>query len=236
MKSRAEHFRRTISEKSGPAWADLGAAVTCFLLRRRAKGRTASIWRGSAGRGMLRTRDRTTLTWSLGGQKSGSIGILVQTDGLRLMYAVGAHDGTKINVDELVPFAHITTQFGGRRRWLECIKCGGACRKLYGGRYFRCRQCHGLKYAYQSEDPAQRAMNRADWIANRLHDMSRGTTRDDWDFPPKPPRMRWSTYQRLLKQYDELQDLWGHRHDEHVEPFQRAAGAALMEWRTPNLL
>ena len=106
MKSRAEHFRRTISEKSGPAWADLGAAVTCFLLRRRAKGRTASIWRGSAGRGMLRTRDRTTLTWSLGGQKSGSIGILVQTDGLRLMYAVAAHDGTKISVDELVPFVH----------------------------------------------------------------------------------------------------------------------------------
>jgi len=187
-------------------------------------------------RGMLKPGNRPTLTWSLGGQKTGSIGVLVQTDGLRLMYAVAAHDGTKINVDELVPFAHITTQFGGRRRWLECIKCGRTCRKLYGGRYFRCRQCHGLKYAYQSEDPAQRAMNRADWIANRLHDMSRGTTRDDWDFPPKPPRMRWSTYQRLLKQYDELQDLWGHRHDEHVEPFQRAAGAALMEWRTPNLL
>src|SRR5262249_59255979 len=153
MKSRAEHFRRTISEKSGPAWADLGAAVTGFLLRRRAKGRTASIWRGSPGRSMLRTRDRTTLTWSLGGQKSGSIGILVQTDGLRLMYAVAAHDGTKINVDELVPFAHIITQFGGRRRWLECIKCGRACRKLYGGRYFPCPACPPAQYTFHSARP-----------------------------------------------------------------------------------
>jgi len=57
-------------------------------------------------RGMLKPGNRPTLTWSLGGQKTGSIGVLVQTDGLRLMYAVAAHDGTKISVDELVPFVH----------------------------------------------------------------------------------------------------------------------------------
>src|SRR5215467_3367048 len=100
------------------------------------------------------------------------------------------------------------TRFGGRRQWLMCIKCGRGCRKLYCGRHFRCRQCHGLKYASQSENPNQRAMHRSDRIANRLHDMWKGTTRDDWDFPPKTPRMRWSTYQRLLDQYDELQDRW----------------------------
>jgi len=31
---------------------------------------------------------RTTLAWSLGGEKSGSIGVLAQADGLRLMYGV----------------------------------------------------------------------------------------------------------------------------------------------------
>ena len=40
------------------------------------------------------------------------------------------------------------------------------------------------------------------------YDMWKGTTKEEWDFPPKPPRMRWSTYQRLLDQYDELQDRW----------------------------
>jgi hypothetical protein len=52
-------------------------------------------------------------------------------------------------------------------------------------------------------------MLRADRIANRLHDMWKGTTKAEWDFPPKPKRMRWATYRRLLNQYDELKDRWG---------------------------
>ena len=152
---------------------------------------------------------RTTLTWSRGGEKTGSIGVLVQDGGLRLTYAVTAHDGTKISVDELVPFAYTATRFGGQRQWLTCIKCGRFCRKIYGGRYFRCRQCHRLKYASQNEDSAQRAMQRANRIANRLHDMWGGKTKAEYDFPPKPKRMRWATYQRLLDQYDELQNRWG---------------------------
>jgi hypothetical protein len=159
-------------------------------------------------RGILELGNGTKLTSSWGGEETSSIGVLAQTDGLRLMYAVRARDGTKISVDELVPFVHTATQFGGRRQWFMCIKCGRRCRKLYGGRYFRCRQCHGLKYASQCENSAQRAMQRADRIANRLQDMWKGTTKAEWDFPPKPPRMRWATYQRLLDQYDELQNRW----------------------------
>ena len=52
-------------------------------------------------------------------------------------------------------------------------------------------------------------MLRADKIANRLHDLWIGKTKAAWDFPPKPPRMRWATYQRLLDQYDELDNRWG---------------------------
>jgi hypothetical protein len=68
---------------------------------------------------------------------------------------------------------------------------------IYGGRYFRCRQCHRLKYASQNENSAQRAMQRADRIANRLHDMWGGKTKAEYDFPLKPKRMRWVTYKRL---------------------------------------
>jgi hypothetical protein len=35
-----------------------------------------------------------------------------------------------------------------------------------------------------------------------------GTTEAEYDFPPKPPRMRWATYQRLEAQYDELENRW----------------------------
>ena len=58
------------------------------------------------------------------------------------------------------------------------------------------------------QNSAQRAMQRADKIANRLHDMWGGKTKAEYDFPPKPKRMRWTTYQRLLDQYDELQNRW----------------------------
>jgi hypothetical protein len=43
----------------------------------------------------------------------------------------------------------------------------------------------------------------------QLHDMWGGTTVEEYEFPPKPPRMRWVTYQRFEQQYDRLQDRWG---------------------------
>ena len=70
---------------------------------------------------MLRTGNRATLTWSRAGEQTGSIGVLVLADSLRLMYAVTAHDGTKISINELVPFVHTATQFGGRRLSARCM-------------------------------------------------------------------------------------------------------------------
>jgi hypothetical protein len=67
--------------------------------------------------------------------------------------------------------------------------------QIFGGRQFRCRQCHVLTYASRNETSAQRAMHRADKIANRLHDMRKGATKIRCgEFPPKPSRMRWRTY------------------------------------------
>ena len=80
--------------------------------------------------------------------------------------------------------------------------------ELYGGCYFRCRRCHGLAYASQSEPADQRAIGRANKIAKRLHDMLGGVTEHEYEFPPKPPRMRWTTYQRLEAEYDRLQNRW----------------------------
>src|SRR5262249_31667699 len=106
------------------------------------------------------------------------------------------------------PFRYTPTRFGGHRQWLTCLKCRRRCRRIFGGHYFRCRQCHGLKYASQREDAGERAMQRADRIATRLHDRWKGTTKAEWEFPPKPARMRWRTYRRLEQQYEELQGRW----------------------------
>ena len=80
--------------------------------------------------------------------------------------------------------------------------------EVYGGRYFRCRPCYRLRYASQSEKADQRASDRARKIAKRLHDKWGGATEDEYDFPPKPPRMRWATYNRLEAQYDDPENRW----------------------------
>jgi len=54
---------------------------------------------------------------------------------------------------------------------------------------------------------AQRALRRVDKITEPLHD--RGTAVEEYEFPPKPPRMRWATYKRLEQQHECLQKRWG---------------------------
>ena len=159
-------------------------------------------------RGMLTPGRYSTLTWSQGGQETGSITLAAQHDGVRLIYQIKDRDGLPVKVDELVAFSYTPTRFGGRRQWLRCLKCGRGCRKVYGGRYFRCRLCYRLRYASQSERSDQRAMDQANKIAKRLHDKWSGATEGEYDFPPKPPRMRWATYNRLEAQYDDLQNRW----------------------------
>ena len=166
---------------------------------------------------MLRLGRYSTLTWSLAGEQTGSITLAAQSDGVRLIYRAKDRDGAPVDVDEFVPFAYTPTMFGGHRKWFRCLRCGRGCRNLYyGGRYFRCRLCHRLRYASQGEGPGQRGLGRARKIAKRLHDRWGGATadgcdfppEDEYDFPPKPPRMRWATYNRLEEQYYALENRW----------------------------
>jgi hypothetical protein len=159
-------------------------------------------------RGLLNSGHSSTLSWSQGGRAMGSVTLTAQHDGVRLAYSSRDRSGVAVDVDEHVSFAYTATMFGGRRQWFQCPRCGRGCRKLYAGRHFRCRRCHGLAYASQSEPADRRAMGRAEKIAQRLHVMWGGATEADYEFPPKPPKMRWATYRRLEEQYDELQGRW----------------------------
>jgi hypothetical protein len=58
-------------------------------------------------RGLLAPGRRSSMTWSLGGERTGSITIIIaQPDGVRLMYQVTDRDGARVSVDELVPFTY----------------------------------------------------------------------------------------------------------------------------------
>jgi hypothetical protein len=68
-------------------------------------------------------------------------------------------------------------------------------RKLYlplGGRHFWSRRAYELAYASQRETKYDRALRRARKLRLRLG----GDPTDD-EYPDKPPRMRWATYNRL---------------------------------------
>jgi hypothetical protein len=76
---------------------------------------------------------------------------------------------------------------------------------IYGGSFFRCRRCHGLKYQSQYEPPFTRAANRALKLRDRL-----GRTNSIEDsFPQKPKGMHWRTYRRLEALDNQLHAQWG---------------------------
>jgi hypothetical protein len=86
--------------------------------------------------------------------------------------------------------------FGGLRWWFVCPQLNRRVRKLYlplGGRHFWSRRAYELAYASQRETKYSRALRRARKLRLRLG----GEPTDD-EYPDKPPRMRWATYNRLL--------------------------------------
>ena len=104
------------------------------------------------------------------------------------------------SIEQRVPIAHTVCHLGGRRAWFCCTARSGGkfCLRrvavLYSfGGSFACRRCHGLAYASQQESPRFRRISRARKIRTSL-----GGSPNLFDnFPAKPPRMHWRTYDRL---------------------------------------
>ena len=144
------------------------------------------------------------ITWSRGDTKTGWIGYRTESAGLRLMYRTRRHGGDWRDVDELIPFVYSRTNFPGRRAWFHCPSCCRRCRVLYGGAYFRCRKCHGLRYESQYETGYSRAASQSHKLRERL---GYSGSLDD-PFPPKPKGMHWKTYERLRARDDQLQMRW----------------------------
>lgn len=156
-------------------------------------------------RGFLASYTRGSLHWSRGGEPSGDIRFICSPETLRLIYRTrryGEEEWTRVEED--IPFAWTRTAFDGRRRWLTCLSCGQRCRILYGGAYFRCRNCHGLTYESQYEQSWQRVITRAQGIRTKL---GGSASMDEW-FPPKPKGMHWRTYYRLEAEDEAADNYW----------------------------
>lgn len=91
--------------------------------------------------------------------------------------------------------------FGGSRRWLVCSACQTKRVALYVlGSELACRECLGLRYECQHETTRARAYRRVNAIRERLN-WRPGIAHPNG---PKPPKMHWSTFVRLVAAHDAL--------------------------------
>lgn len=140
------------------------------------------------------------------GRPAGSISIYGGLDAITLAYTSTIGGGTPVDVSEPVQLSWTRCHLGGRRPWFICpgvvngVPCYRRVAILYsGGRYFLCRRCYGLAYTSQNEDVSDRAWRRRRRLQRRL-----GRASDDLSFPPKPSRMHWSTYERLWREWQSV--------------------------------
>jgi hypothetical protein len=114
-------------------------------------------------------------------------------------------------VVERIQFGYTCTNFGGRRAWFLCPGCGRRCGKLYAAQLFRCRLCLRLVYRSQYESLVNRAFDNSRRIRLRLG----GSVDVTQPLPPRPKRMRRTTYERLSKKVnaaDRVWRSWGSKH------------------------
>ena len=145
--------------------------------------------------GRLRSGQLFSCSWTRQGEPFGEMFALTEHDAVILIYKSLGLGATKAEpILQEVPIAWTGLHFGGQRPWFICRGCGRRAAVLYTtGGLFGCRRCHGLAYATQQETPLYRNLTAAQKIRARLG----GDVCTFEEFPTKPRRMHWSTYDRL---------------------------------------
>jgi hypothetical protein len=148
--------------------------------------------------------------WTQNGEPVAWIGLRAEEHRLVLTYHYRRGGGEWEDIEEPVPLAWQPCRFGGRRPYFVCpgvvngTACGRRVLKLYGtGKYFLCRHCYRLSYGSQHEDRFDRAQRRANRIRRRLG----GEPGTAAPFPERPKGMHHRTYDRLMDQIFEAEEL-----------------------------
>ena len=111
-------------------------------------------------------------------------------------------------LDQRIDLGSQPRPFGGRQWYFKCPVTRRYCSVLWmppGATRFCSRQAWGRQAAYASQfaSPVDRAFRGQAKIKSRLI----GTCDpDEWDLPPKPKWMRWSTYNRHMQRFVSYED------------------------------
>ena len=113
------------------------------------------------------------------------------------------------SLDQWIDLIPQPRHFGGRQWYFECPMTRRRCSVLWrppGAKRFCSRQAWTRQAAYASQflDADNRAHRGKAKIKARLIG---DCDHDEWDLPPKPKWMRWSTYNRLVEKFDSYEEV-----------------------------
>lgn len=142
----------------------------------------------------------------------------------KLATANSLDDYSKLNIKQLRPFLStddngvtlnlagvmhqvniVTTScnYGGHRYWFICSRCNRRVGVLYRRLEYSCRHCIGVNYRSQLQQPQDRLFARINALRERLGWLS-GLAHGHGQ---KPKGMHQTTYNRLLSEYCELEQI-----------------------------
>ena len=140
---------------------------------------------------------KRTVIWIRRGISTGSIGILKTPMGLVFSYARTPDGGEPVPVVCLVSLLWTDTQFGGRRPWFCCPRCGRRAAIMFVSATVACRKCFGIRHQSQNEGARDRAIRRIDFLREKLKWEPGFLNGPQW----RPKGMHRKTYWRLLREY-----------------------------------
>ena len=151
--------------------------------------------------GALRSGAIAQPEWTSRGEPAGTITTIMGRDGktLTLIYRTRRPGKEWQPVEEIVSLDGTACNYGGERLWFLCPQCNSRRAVLFSvdGR-FRCRQCHDLAYSSTREDAHERSIRRSQTLQKQLGGGGNGVA--IWEIPPRPTRMHWQTYARLVRE------------------------------------
>lgn len=152
-------------------------------------------------------RSPAVYRWSSSSGWKGSVGLTFHADCIELNYTFnGAARHERVGLERE------PCHFGGARPWFRCPvgRCQRRVAVLHlsdGG--FVCRQCARLAYASQRAGLCERGWSKIE-KANKALGLHSGDG-DRRDLLPKPKRMHWKTFSRLVRLRDQgrsMRDAW----------------------------
>ncbi|NLZ18262.1 MAG: hypothetical protein GX087_11120 [Desulfobulbaceae bacterium] len=144
------------------------------------------------------------VSWSRGGEETGSIRYRAETDRMILDYCYRFKNGEWEPVEQAITFDRTPCHYGGHRMWFRCPRCCKRVAVLYGaGKYFFCRHCYELTYTSQQEDVVDRLIRKARKIRQRLGASNNLTE----PILFKPKHMHQKTFDRLRRTADDANNL-----------------------------